>query len=464
MKSVMSRRRLVSAGASVLVLAACGEEAPKSASAPTRAPAAPEPTKAPAPTAASAATVAPTVAPNASTKAPATISYWCNVGISDWQKIETAAIAYGKANPSHKIEATNSTAPEQEYGTKLITAFAGGAAPDVIWTTTRRIIPFQGAGGLSDLTMMFERDKLKKDDFFPQALIEQTVDGKMYGVTQGWGVGLLGINKNLFQQVGVTLKPDFDKTWTHAEFIDMVKRVAKYENDALATWGVEYSETWPLWWDFGAEFLDPSGKKCVVNQTAGGAQALQFWADLTHVQRVQPRRTGPDRPDGVNMWTTGRQGLLGNAGPFILAQWDTLDFQADIVLRPIGPKPRAHRWYTDCYTIWSGSKVKDASWSFVAYAGTEGTRVVEESGGRSVPGFKPVAETTFVQAKGAKTNVTRQRWLDAAKESRQQPLVKPWDEMNAVVSKYRNDLIDQKTSPKDAAAAIEREVNVLLGV
>jgi ABC-type glycerol-3-phosphate transport system substrate-binding protein len=155
---------------------------------------------------------------------------------------------------------------------------------------------------------------------------------------------------------------------------------------------------------------------------------------------------------------------LGNAGPFILAQWDTLDFEADIVLRPIGPKPRAHRWYTDCYTIWSGTKVKDASWAFVAYAGTEGTRVVEEAGGRSIPGYKPVAETTFVQAKGAKTKVTRQRWLDAAKEARQQPLVKPWDEMNAVVSKYRNDVIDQNISAKDASAGIEREVNVLLGV
>jgi multiple sugar transport system substrate-binding protein len=459
----MSRRRVTLAGASSLLLAACGEDAPKATPAPT---VAAKPTTAPAvaPTAIAAATVAPTANPVAVAKAPATIQYWCNVGVADWQKIETAAIAYGRANPSQKIEATNSTAPEQEYGTKLITAFAGGAAPDVIWTTTRRIIPFQGAGGLTDLTSMFDREKLKRDDYFPQALIEQTVEGKMFGVTQGWGVGVLGINKNVFQQAGVTLKPDFDKTWTHAEFIDMVKRVAKFENDTLVTWGVEYTETWPLWWDFGTDFLDASGKKCIVNQSAGGAQALQFWSDLTHVQRVQPRRTGADRPAGVNLWTAGRQGLLGNAGPFILAQWDTVDFEADIVLRPIGPKPRAHRWYTDCYTIWSGTKVKDASWAFVAYAGTEGTRVVEEAGGRSIPGYKPVAETTFVQAKGAKTKVTRQRWLDAAKEARQQPLVKPWDEMNAVVSKYRNDVIDQNISAKDASAGIEREVNVLLGV
>ena len=67
------------------------------------------------------------------------------------------------------------------------------------------------------------------------------------------------------------------------------------------------------------------------------------------------------------MWTTGRQALLGNAGPFILAQWGTLDFKdsADIVLRPKGPSPRFHRWYTDAYSLWTGSKVKDQAWEFL---------------------------------------------------------------------------------------------------
>ena len=121
----MSRRRLAFASASAAILAACGEEAPKPAAAPTTAS---KPTTAPAaaPTSAAAATVAPTVAPAAAAKAPATIQYWCNVGVADWQKIESAATAYGKANPSRKL--THRTAPEQDYGTKLITACAGRAA------------------------------------------------------------------------------------------------------------------------------------------------------------------------------------------------------------------------------------------------------------------------------------------------------------------------------------------------
>ena len=58
---------------------------------------------------------------------------------------------------------------------------------------------------------------------------------------------------------------------------------------------------------------------------------------------------------------------------------------------------------------------------------------MEEAGGRSIPGYKPVAETVFLQRKTL--NINKQRWLDAAKEAKGQPLVKPWDEMNAIVSR-----------------------------
>jgi len=403
-------------------------------------------------------------AQTAASKAPATLVYWCNVGQADWEKIEAASKEYAKKNPHHTMEASNfdtSGTSEAAYGAKMITAFAGGAAPDVMWTTTRRMMPFALAGGLTDLTPLYGRSKIKPDQYYSQAIDEQTVNGKLYGITQGWGVGVLGINRNLFERAGVALKPDFDKTWTHAEFLDMTKKVAQLDPQGnLGTWGVDYSETWPLWWDFGVEFLDKERKKVAINEKPGGAQALQFWHDLTHTQRVQPQRTGGDRPAGISMWNTGRQALLGNAGPFVLAQWGTLDFNADIVLRPKGPSPRFHRWYTDAYAMWNASKVKDAAWEFMAYAGTDGQKDVENAGGRSIPGYKPVAETVFVQRKTL--NINKQRWLDAAKEAKQQPLVKQWDEMNAIVSKYRNDLLDQKIAAREAAQGIEREVNSLL--
>ena len=149
----------------------------------------------------------------------------------------------------------------------------------MIWTTTRRIIPFASAGGLADLTPLYTRSKIKTDQYYPNAIDEQTYNGKLYGISQGWGIGVLGINRSLFEKAGITLKPDFDKTWTHAEFIDMAKRVSKLDGAGnLEQWGVDYSETWPLWWDFGAEFLDKDKKKVAINQTAGACRGAPVLA------------------------------------------------------------------------------------------------------------------------------------------------------------------------------------------
>ncbi|MER3403796.1 MAG: hypothetical protein C4289_00295, partial [Chloroflexota bacterium] len=82
----------------------------------------------------------------------------------------------------------------------------------------------------------------------------------------------------------------------------------------------------------------------------------------------------------------------------MLAQWHVLDFDYDIVLRPKGPAPRYHRWYTDIYVINAASKEKDAAYDLLAFiAGPEGQTIVERAGGRSIPGHKQIAETVFLR-------------------------------------------------------------------
>jgi multiple sugar transport system substrate-binding protein len=399
----------------------------------------------------------------AGAKKPATISYAIQVGQADFEKIGAPLVEYQRRYPQIKIEATNFPSVA-EYMTFLQTGFVAGTAPDVIWMYTRAFLPFAVQGVLDEITRPLASRKIKLSDYYELALEEAQYEGKTYGIPQGWGVGVLGINKTLFQNAGVNLKPNFDVDWTHDEFIAMLKQVAKVNaNGDLEVWGTDYTEVWPLWWDFGADILDKDKKRCIVN-TPQGAQALQWWHDLTWVHRVQPRPSGMggDRPSGVNMWNAGRQAILGNAGPFVLAQWGALDFDYDIVLRPKGPAPRYHRWYTDIYVINAASKEKDAAYDLLAFiAGPEGQTIVERAGGRSIPGHKQIAETVFLRENP--TKITKQKWLDAAKSARKQPLIVKWDEMNAIVNMHRANVLAQKESPKDAVAAIERELNAILG-
>ena len=179
------------------------------------------------------------------------------------------------------------------------------------------------------------------------------------------------------------------------------------------------------------------------------------------MQRVQPQRSGADRPQGVNMWNGGRQAVNGNAGPNVLVQWNNFDFGWDVALRPNGPKGRPHRFYSNAYYMWRDSKVKDAAWDYLSWAGTDGMKYTEDAGGYNIPGYRPVADTIWVKKRT--NDVDRQPWLDAAKDGRAQPLVVQWDEMNAIVSKHMADLWDQKVPAKMAVDNIDREVTALLG-
>jgi len=408
----------------------------------------------------------PQAAP-AGSKAPVTVVFWCRDTQENYEKLAAPMIEYRKRNPNITIADENANMTDSEFNTKLRAAFAGGSGPDAWWSATRLLRPLHGIGAVADLTQFYAKAKLTADKFYGNSVEEITVDGKIHGVPQGWGIGLLGTNRTLLQRAGVTLAPDYDKTWTQAQFIDILKKVARSDAEGnLGTWGVEWgtdvSSAMPNLWEFGADLLDKDNKRAVINSGAiapKAVQAFQWWADLTWVHRVQPRRTGPDRPQGVNMWNMGRQAVNGNAGPNVLIQWNNFDFEWDVALRPLGPAGRNHRFYSNAYYMWKDSKTKDATWDYLSWAGTDGMEFTEAAGGYNIPGYKKVADAIWV---GKKTNnINRQRWLDAAKDGKAQPLVVKWDEQNAIISKHRADLLDQKINAKLAVESIDKELTAL---
>lgn len=406
--------------------------------------------------------------PQAGTKAPATIVFWCRDSAENYAKLEAPMVEYRKRFPHITIADENANMSDTEFNTKLRAAFAGGAGPDTWWSATRLLRPLQAIGAVADLSANYTRAKLGAEAFYGNSVEELQVDGKTYGVPQGWGIGLLGINRTLLQRSGATPAPDFDKTWTQTQMIDLLKRVARSDASGnLGTWGIEWgtglTTLSPLLWMYGSDLLDKDKKRAVINATANQAasvQALQWWIDLSWVQRVQPRRTGPDRPQGVNMWNTGQQALNGNAGPNVLSQWNTFDFEWDVVLRPTGPKGRNHRFYSNAYYAGKESKVKDAAWDYLSWAGTDGMKFTEDAGGYNIPGYRKVADAIWAPKKT--NNVNRSRFLDAAKDGKAQPLVVPWDEMNTIVSKHMSDLWDQQINAKTAVENTDKEITALL--
>jgi multiple sugar transport system substrate-binding protein len=354
---------------------------------------------------------------------------------------------------------------EPDYFVKLVAAFVGGQGPDVAYTPSRNLLPYFSQGFAGEITKGLASRKVKTTDWYPLAAQEWQESGKQFGVPQGWGTGVMGINKTLFKNAGVDLKPDFDVTWTHDDFLKMVKQVAHTGGDGnLDRSGIDGWEEWTYWWNFGAEFLSADKSKCTVNTTQGVA-GLQWLYDLAWSHRVMPRPKPNDPSPGA--WNQGQVGLAQNGGPFVLAAgWDKLPFEADVVLYPIGPGGRHHRFYSDGYIMWTGSKKPDGALDVLAYLGTDGQDVIEKAGGRSIPPYKPVAEGNFLKHPiSSGTNgatFTKKKWIDAINGAKLQPLVVPFDDMAKVVSDNKAAVLAGTVSPKQAIETIERDVNALL--
>ncbi|MBI3971420.1 MAG: extracellular solute-binding protein [Chloroflexi bacterium] len=410
---------------------------------------------------AAAAACAGSGAPEASggkTAEPVTVQFGTR-GTPDTKPLyEAVADAFAQKQERVRVELWIN---EPDYYTKLPVAFAGDDAPDVAFTTSRNLLPWHHRGWLLDVTGALARRKVRGSNWFQLAADEWQVGGKRYGVPQGWGTGVMGINKTLFQGTGIALKPEFDATWKHDDFIRLLKQVVRIGGDGnLERWGIDGWQAWSFFWDFGAEFLSKEKTRCTVN-TPEGAAGMQWLYDLAWSHRVMPRPKPHDPPvGGANMWQSGNSALTQNGGPHVLPAWPRqLTFGFDIALYPAGPAGKHHRFYSDGYFVWSGSKRQDAAMDFLAYLGTEGQQVLEQHGGRLVPAYRPVAEGIFLKGESP---FTKKKWLDALKGAKSQPLVVPFDEMSKIVNTHKNNVLAQKESPREAVAAIEREVNVLL--
>jgi ABC-type glycerol-3-phosphate transport system substrate-binding protein len=395
----------------------------------------------------------------AGTAGPVTIQFGTR-GTEDTKPLyEAAATAYAAKQNKVRVELWLN---EPDYYTKLPVAFAGGSAPDTAFTTSRNMLAWEHRGWLGDITKGLSSRRVRTSEWFELAAKEWQIGGKQYGTPQGWGTGLMGVNKTLFRNAGITLRPDFDSTWTHEEFVRLLKQVAKVGPDGnLEVYGITGWQAWSNYWAFGAEILNKDQTKCALN-TPEGTAGMQWLYDLAWSHRIMPRPAPFDRPPGgVNMWQSGNAAAEQNGGPHVLPAWPrVLQFEYDVALYPTFPGGRRHhRFYSDGYIRWSETKQPDAALDFLIYLGTEGQAVLEQNGGRLVPAYRPVAEGIFLQGKSP---FTKKKWIDALKGAKPQPLVLAFDEINASVNTHQNAVLAQKESPREAVAAIEREVNAAL--
>lgn len=163
--------------------------------------------------------------------------------------INDAAIAeFEESHPNVKIIYDN--APHSNYEQKVLTAFAGGAGPD-IWWMGDWMIPQLVANGIVapvDPTAYGVQTQDEFVDLFePGSLDAFTVDGKVYtGGVSEYNTFSLIYDKDDFADAGIEpLSKDTPVTWE--ELADIAAKLTKKDGEKVVRIGVEWPFDTPIW-------------------------------------------------------------------------------------------------------------------------------------------------------------------------------------------------------------------------
>ncbi|MBI3971588.1 MAG: extracellular solute-binding protein [Chloroflexi bacterium] len=249
------------------------------------------------------------------------------------QWIVDRAKAFTATNPHITLDLIANSGYE-----KLLILAAAGDLGDVYWASTGQGSYFELAsqGFALDLEPLAKRDKFDLKQFYPHALNQGRLDGKLYGLPEGIHPGGVGLyyNVTLFEQAGLkppTLDTSFD------ELTAAARQLTARPDQWGIVYGTVYWQLTPTLRSFGAEWMDPPsfGKKAVMDSPKA-MQAWQWYWNLTHKHRAAPIKgvdKAPSFTDGnVALWYA----QISNSSATLPRQIGGR-FKVDATLIPKGP-------------------------------------------------------------------------------------------------------------------------------
>jgi multiple sugar transport system substrate-binding protein len=190
------------------------------------------------------------------------------------------------------------------------------------------------------------------------------------------GTVALFYNKELFKRKGL---PFPDDTWDWTKYREVSLRVADVPNEVWARREVGAGSMYRRAHQNGANIVDPQDDTKAAFATDKAIAALAYERDAVHKDASVAPSGGPKEPDAFKA-LVGQFGghaairlgrvAMWEGGSYTIIQYlrfveDEVDW--DIAPLPRGPAGRFTLATSDGWSIWNGTKNKDAAWEFLKY-------------------------------------------------------------------------------------------------
>ena len=350
----LSRRRFLKGIAGVtgaLALGACAPAAP-----------------APAPAVPAAEEGGPAVAGLAA----ATLAVW--VWWPDPVKpLQQMAETFTQANSAVKVTVESPA----DYWTKLQTALAGGAGPDVYFMNNVNYWSWANKGVLVDLTPLVESNTAMQDNIknsWQGAVEFYNFKGKQFGLPYMYTTIILYYNEDYIKAQGLTPPAEIEDAFDWNTFRDYANKLTQREGDDTKMWGALTTggiET--VWLNFvranGGDYLNADHTKCIVDEPPS-VEAWQFLVDMKLKDKVSPSSETIQAEDSRSLFMTGKLAMWPD-GSWVMNTLNAqlTDFKYNIAILPRSPKTGKPGGTTNIVGLVmnNATKAKDQSWALMTH-------------------------------------------------------------------------------------------------
>ena len=257
--------------------------------------------------------------------------------------------------------------PWNEYPDKMITAYAGGATPDILMMDqTRDFQQYYFAGVLEPMDSYIAAEGYSTDSWIDGLIESHTYEGKLVGVPVHREQLITWWNVDLFNQAGLpglSEQPTWDEIWEAAEAIYNLPDDA--EGRKIYGMGAPHYSQLAYTFDLGLDFELPDGT--VVFNTPERIAAADVM--LGYIEKYGP----PENPE----FDPFQAGVVG----MVVGNWygtpnevgGSLPFENRITNFPISKASDSQIVWTCCNSLGlaSTSQNKDTAFKLITYYGSE---------------------------------------------------------------------------------------------
>ncbi|WP_165822561.1 ABC transporter substrate-binding protein [Paenibacillus montanisoli] len=307
---------------------------------------------------------------------PVTINFWFPWGGGFQQEFhDTVVVPFEKVNPDIKVKMTFvENSDNSQASDKLLTAIAGGIAPDVAMIDRFLVGEWAAMGALEDLSSDVNRDGMA-GIYYPNIWPEAQYNGKTFALPWNVDSRAMLYNKTMMEEAG--LDPNKPPT-TIAELDAMAEKMFKqneagtYEQVGFVPWmaqGFIYANGW----NFGGQW-EKEGE--LTPNDPENVKALEWMQRYGKKYDTKKLKSFSDeiRLAGVNPFASGKVGFIYE-GNWLLNGMNDVNFEWGIAPMPTEEGGRSVTWAGGwSFVMPKGAKYKEHAWRFIKYvAGKEGS-------------------------------------------------------------------------------------------